>query len=81
VIAEIKKASPSKGFFGAIRSGGDRPLLRAAGAACLSVLTDETLFQGRAETLRQRRGFDLPVLAQDFGSIRTSIPSRAMGAD
>jgi indole-3-glycerol phosphate synthase len=55
VIAEIKKASPSKGV---LRESSTRPrsprATRAHGAACLSVLTDVQFFQGHADFLRRR---------------------------
>lgn len=84
VIAEIKKASPSKGVLREDFVPADIAQSYAEfGAACLSVLTDEQFFQGNVDCLKQARAScQLPVLRKDFVVDAYQIyESRAIGAD
>ena len=84
VIAEVKKASPSKGV---IRKDFDPVVIarqyQKGGASCLSVLTDKTFFQGGFEVLVEvRKTVDLPILCKDFILMPYQLyQARAAGAD
>ncbi|HEY6900548.1 MAG TPA: indole-3-glycerol phosphate synthase TrpC [Puia sp.] len=83
IIAEFKRRSPSKGIINdqvtveAVTRG-----YTAAGASCLSVLTDEQFFGGTSEDLRQARANAIPILRKDFMIDEYQIvEARAIGAD
>ena len=84
MIAEVKKASPSKGV---IREDFDPVAIArayaAGGASCISVLTDKTFFQGGFEVLVEvRQAVDLPLLCKEFIlSPYQLFQARAAGAD
>lgn len=84
VIAEVKRASPSKGPLAPdLDPAGLAGRYAAGGAACLSVLTDGQFFSGSTEDLvAARRAVDLPVLRKDFTVAPADVcDARVMGAD
>jgi indole-3-glycerol phosphate synthase len=84
VIAEVKRRSPSKGPLAPdLVPGTVAKLYAGAGAACLSVLTDQEFFGGSADDLAEARAaVDLPVLRKDFTVCAADVcDARLMGAD
>jgi indole-3-glycerol phosphate synthase len=84
VIAEVKRRSPSKGALAPdLVPGVMAKTYAAAGAACLSVLTDQDFFGGSADDLAEARtAVELPVLRKDFTVCASDIyDARLMGAD
>jgi indole-3-glycerol phosphate synthase len=84
VIAEVKKASPSKGVLREdFKPANIAESYARHGAACLSVLTDVHFFQGHADYLKQARdACDIPVIRKDFMIDMYQVyEARAMGAD
>jgi indole-3-glycerol phosphate synthase len=84
VIAEIKRASPSKGFLAEIADPADLArTYESAGAAAISVLTEERQFKGNLSDLAQvRQAVSVPILRKDFIAIEQQVlEARVAGAD